>query len=118
MPNHFIQVEIPCADFDRAKTFYEEVFGWKTNYVPEMEYMLFETGGDLNGGFYKSSEHVGRQGVVNYIKVDDIEKSLESIESHGGKTIVPRTPVADTGWFALFGDQDGNVLGLWKDAKE
>lgn len=116
MPNHFIHVEIPCADFDKAKKFYEGVFGWKTNYVPEMDYMLFETGGDLEGGFYKSPEHTGRQGVVNYIEVEDIEKTLEAIQEHGGATIVPKTAVADTGWFALFGDQDGNVLGLWKDA--
>ncbi|MDZ7359924.1 MAG: VOC family protein [candidate division KSB1 bacterium] len=118
MPNHFIQIEIPCTDFEKAKVFYEGVFGWKTNYVREQEYMLFETGGDLDGGFYKSPEHVGRQGVVNYIKVDDIEKTLEAIEQHGGKTIVPQTAVAESGWFALFGDQDGNVLGLWKDAQE
>jgi hypothetical protein len=116
MPNHFIHVEIPCTDFDKAKKFYEGVFGWKTSYVPKMDYMLFETGNGLGGGFYKSSEHTGKQGVVNYLEVEDIEKTLEAIQQHGGATIVPKTPVADSGWFALFGDQDGNVLGLWKDA--
>ncbi len=117
MPNHFINVEIPCTDFDKAKAFYEEVFGWTTNYMPEQDYMLFETGGDLNGGFYKSPEHVGRQGVVNYIHVEDIEKTLEAIHRHGGQTIVAPKQVAETGWFALFSDPDGNVLGLWKDAQ-
>jgi len=117
MPDHFVHVEIPCTDFEKARAFYEGVFDWKTNYVPEQEYMHFETGGDLNGGFYKSSEHVGRQGIVNYIKVDDIEKTLEAIHLHGGNTIVPQTPAGETGWFALFGDQDGNVLGLWKEAQ-
>ncbi|MCI0699041.1 VOC family protein [candidate division KSB1 bacterium] len=115
MPNHFIHIEIPCSDFDKAQKFYEGVFGWKTSYVPEMDYMLFETGGDLEGGFYKSPEHTGRQGVVNYIEVEDIDKTLEAIQEHGGTTIVPKTLVADSGWFVLFGDQDGNVLGLWKD---
>lgn len=115
MPNHFIHVEIPCTDFEKAKIFYESVFGWTTHFVPEQEYMTFETGGDLDGGFYKSSEHIGRQGVVNYIKVDNLEKKLEAIEQYGGKIIVPPTAVPASGWFALFGDQDGNVLGLWKD---
>ncbi|MDZ7290297.1 MAG: VOC family protein [candidate division KSB1 bacterium] len=115
MPHHFIHVEIPCTDFDKAREFYEGVFGWKTSYVPEMDYMLFETGGGLEGGFYKSPEHAGRQGVVNYIEVEDIEKTLEAIHRHGGRTIVPQTCVAESGWFALFGDQDGNVLGLWKE---
>jgi len=116
MPHQFIHVEIPCTDFEKAKAFYESVFGWTMQYVPEMEYMLFETGGELNGGFYKSSEHTGRQGVVNYIKVDDLEKTLEAIAEQGGKIIVAPKPVGETGWFALFGDQDDNVLGVWKDA--
>jgi hypothetical protein len=113
--NSFVHVEIPCSDFDKARKFYEGAFGWKIHYVPEMDYMLFESGG-LDGGFYKSPEHTGHQGVVNYIEVDDIEKTLEAIHHYGGKTIVPQTAVAETGWFALFSDQDGNVLGLWKNA--
>ncbi len=116
MSNTFVHIEIPCTDFEQAKIFYEGVFHWETRYMAEQDYMLFETGGELNGGFYKSPEHVGRQGVVNYLKVDDLEKTLETIERHGGKTIVPPKQVTETGWFALFGDPDGNVLGLWKDA--
>ena len=115
MPGQFIHVEIPCTDFEKAKKFYEEVFGWKTNYMPERAYMLFETGGGLDGGFYKSSEHAGRQGVINYIDVEDIEKTLEAITLHGGATIASKTPVESSGWFALFSDPDGNVLGLWKE---
>jgi hypothetical protein len=116
VPNQFIHVEIPCSDFEKAKKFYEGVFGWKTDYVPEMDYMLFETGGVLQGGFYKSAEHTSQQGIIIYIEVEEIEKTLEAVQQYGGKTIGEKTPVGESGWFALFADQDGNVLGLWKDA--
>jgi hypothetical protein len=49
-----------------------------------------------------------------YILVDNIEEALGKIEKAGGKTVMPRQEVPGEGWFALFSDLDGNVLGLWE----
>ncbi|MGH7491266.1 MAG: VOC family protein [bacterium] len=114
----FVHVEIPSANLQRAASFYHEVFGWQMNYVEEADYMLFETGGAINGAFYHSPDHTGRQGVVVYIHVGNIEASLKLINENGGKTFVPKTPVEKMGSFALFHDPDGNVLGIWENEPE
>ncbi len=118
MPHDFIHVEIPSADLQRAGAFYHEVFGWEMNYVTEADYMLFETGGSINGAFYHSPQHAGRQGVVVYVEVKDIKDTLVSINERGGATVVAKTPVDERGSFALFSDPDGNVLGIWEGSHE
>lgn len=118
MPHDFIHVEIPSANLQRAASFYHEVFGWKMNYVEEADYMLFETGGNINGAFYHSPQHTGKQGVVVYIAVEDIARTLELLQQRGGATVVARTPVDEMGSFALFSDPDGNVLGIWEGNQE
>lgn len=118
MAHDFIHVEIPSANLQRAAKFYHDLFGWKMNYVEEADYMLFETGGNINGAFYHSPQHAGRQGVVVYIEVEDILNTLERINQSGGTTVVARTPVDEMGSFALFADPDGNVLGIWEGNSE
>ena len=41
-------VEIPTGDAKKAQRFYGEVFGWKFQEIPQMQYTLYETGN--NGG--------------------------------------------------------------------
>lgn len=118
MPHDFIHVEIPSANLQRAAKFYHEVFGWNMNYVAEADYMLFETGGAINGAFYHSPQHAGRQGVVVYVEITNIEETLALIEQNGGATVVNKTPVEEMGSFALFSDPDGNVLGIWEGKHE
>ena len=114
MAHGFVHIEIPSANLQRAGRFYREVFGWKMNYVAEADYMQFETGGGINGAFYHSPDHAGRQGVVVYIQVEDIDATLGTINKNGGKTFVPKTAVEKMGSFALFHDLDENVLGIWQ----
>jgi len=114
MPHGFLHIEIPCASLGKAKRFYNDIFGWKMDYVKEEDYVLFDTGAGINGAFYHSPEHAGHQGVVVYIQVQDIEATLNLINKHGGKTVVPKTPDKQAGHFALFNDPDGNVLGIWQ----
>ncbi len=118
MVHGFVHIEIPSANLQRAGRFYREVFGWKMNYVEEADYMQFETGSEINGAFYHSPDHTGRQGVVVYVHVENIEATLDLINANGGKTFVARTPVENMGSFALFHDPDGNVLGIWENEPE
>ncbi len=38
----FVHIDLPATDLARAKRFYGEVFGWKFQDVPDMNYTLFE----------------------------------------------------------------------------
>ena len=51
------------------------------------------------------------------ISVSDIEKAAKKIEKGGGKIVSPKQPVSDMGFVAYFKDPEGNVIGLWQNAK-
>ncbi len=48
-----------------------------------------------------------------YISTDDIDASLAKAESLGGKIVLPKSEIPDTGWFGFFSDPTGNVVGLY-----
>jgi len=50
---------------------------------------------------------------VVYIGTGDINATLAEIEKHGGKTISPKTEIPGMGWFALFSDPGGNLVGIY-----
>lgn len=76
---------------------------------------LPEETGAINGDISKRNEHFKTPSIV--MNVDSIDEHLQKIESAGGKVILPKTPVADMGFHAMFSDTEGNTLGLWEDAK-
>lgn len=120
--------EIPADDPSRAQTFYEKVFGWHIISIPEMQYAMVHTGptndedgmvkksGFINGGMLQRQEPI--KNPVITINVDSIEESAKKIEGSGGSVIRGRMPVADMGFAAYFKDSEGNVLGLWENAKK
>ena len=67
--------EIPFSDKDRASSFYQKVFGWQVNDVPDMPYSFLVTTpvddmmrptepGGINGGMYERGEQGSRSPVV------------------------------------------------------
>ncbi|MBG9890997.1 glyoxalase, partial [Bacillus toyonensis] len=43
-----------------------------------------------------------------------IDEILARAEAQGGRVLMPRTPITETSWWAVFSDPDGNVLGLFE----
>lgn len=111
--NEIVHIEIPAADLKGSGKFYADLFGWKVEEIPEMDYVIFEAGEGPGGGFNKLSDEVKVGDVMVYVSTDDIEATLAKIESLGGKTVVPKTEIPKTGWFAWFTDPTGNTLALY-----
>ncbi len=111
-----MHVEIPCREREEAKRFYGNIFGWKFEDTPEMEYTMFDTGAAPGGGFFIPTEF-NPGGVLNYILVESIEGISEKIESAGGKVIVPKTEIPQRGWFAAFEDPSGAVMALYESMR-
>jgi predicted enzyme related to lactoylglutathione lyase len=109
-----VHIEFSAEDRAAAAKFYSELFGWKTEHIPEMNYTTFESGeGSPGGGFNPLSEQVKAGDVYVYVQTDDIEASLAKAESLGGKTAMPKTEIPNVGWFAFFTDPTGNMVGLY-----
>lgn len=108
-----VHVEIPAADVPVAAKFYETLFGWKMQTVPEFDYTMWEDGSGYGGGFNKVSDDHPVGQVLVYIHSDDIEADLQKIEELGGTVVTPKTEIPGTGWFGLFKDPTGNTLALY-----
>lgn len=125
MSGQVIHFEIPADEPERAQAFYRDVFGWRINSVPEMEYALLLTAdtdengvvttpGAINGGMLRRQGAI--TGPVVTVGVDDLEATLAHVEKAGGTVVVPRTAVGDMGFSAYVTDPEGNVVGLWQTA--
>ena len=108
-----VHVEIPAANVEAAGQFYQELFDWKLQPVPEMNYTMWEAGDGSGGGFPQVSDEAPAGHVIVYIHSDDIEADLKKVEELGGKVIHPKSEIPQTGWYAFFQDPTGNVLGLY-----
>ncbi len=130
MKHPIVHFEIPVDDVERAQKFYNEIFGW--TFHPFDMPADSSTGGDtyygvtttetdenqkikrpgaINGGMMKRK--MPHQPFMNYIEADDISKTLEEVQAHGGTIIMPKTEIAKgMGWIAAFKDTEGNPMGL------
>jgi len=109
-----VHIELSTSNRMETAGFYNTVFGWEVQHMEEMNYSTWTPGeGELGGGFNPVSEELPAGTVIVYIGTDDIDASLSDIEKHGGKTIYPKTEIPGFGWFALFNDPGGNLVGLY-----
>lgn len=108
-----VHIEFSADTPETAAKFYVELFGWKTESMPEMNYVTFEAKGGPGGGFNPLSEQVQAGDVLVYVATDDVQTSLAKAESLGGKTLVPKTEIPQIGWFGIFADPTGNKVGLF-----
>lgn len=126
MSGRVVHFEIPADDVDRARAFYRDVFGWAINAMPGMDYTILSTTvtdesgmpkepGAINGGMLSRQGPI--TGPVVVIETDSIDAVLGQIEQRGGAVAIGRMPVGDMGFAAYFTDPEGNVVGLWENAR-
>jgi len=114
-----VHFDIATDEPQRAKSFYESLFGWKMDMPPGMEdYYLFETKGldgkpGPGGGLGKRQDPSQR--ITAYIGVDNIDAYLAKVVELGGMVVMPRMPVPGWGHLATCVDTEGNAFGLWQD---
>jgi len=115
--------EIPADDLNRAQRFYSSAFGWKTNGVPGMQYILVHTvetdqrgvaqeAGAINGGILPRKSPVTAPVIT--INVANIEEAIMRVEKAGGQVALAKFQVGNFGYSAYIKDSEGNVVGLWQ----
>ncbi len=108
--------EFWSEDPEKISAFYEAVFGWKIRFMPEMDYRLVETGGEggIDGGIMKPEQSPFPAKSTFYIDVDDLDTFAQKIRKAGGTILIEKQEVEGVGYFSLFKDPEGRVLGIWK----
>ena len=110
---NIVHIEIPAADAAKAGKFYQDLFGWKIETDPVMNYTMWEPLQGPGGGFNPLNESVKPGDVLIYVDSADIDADLLQIKALGGEIITPKTEIPQVGWFALFKDPTGNTLALY-----
>lgn len=112
--------EIPATDLQRAKTFYQTIFG--IDDMEEMEmmgnkmaFLPFEDGnGKVSGALVQGEGYKPTvDGALVYLNADPNMEAADKIESAGGKILMPKTHIGDNiGYMAVFIDSEGNRMAL------
>jgi predicted enzyme related to lactoylglutathione lyase len=118
-----VHFEIPVDDLERAQKFYKNVFGWKMDSLPGMEYIMIGTTpvdekgmpkeiGSINGGMMKRQRPVTSPIIT--VGVEDIESAIKNVKKMGGEIIRGKIQMGEFGYAAYFKDPEGNIIGLWQ----
>jgi len=115
--------EIPVANIDRAKSFYETILDIKmikradgadeSVFFPYNPNVIQATSGRVTGVLSKSEKNTpSANGTLVYINASpSIQTVLDKVEQAGGKIISPKIQIPP-GFIAIIMDSEGNRIGL------
>ncbi len=119
MPGTLCHFEIITNDVLKAEKFYTELFGWTISRAYGDDYLFVHTGQEPDGAIGKADEELKPgNGVCFYFEVDDCAAYCDKAVSLGGSQIKEKAEISGHGWYALFGDLDGNCIGLFEALKK
>ncbi len=117
MPHNISHFAIHADDIERARAFYEEVFGWRFEEFGPPDFYRIHTGSredpGIHGALQKRSEHgrgPGMRGFECTISIDDFDGIRDAVVAHGGKITYPDNEIPGVGRLFQFEDPEGNVL--------
>ena len=115
-----VHFEITTNNLEETSKFYSEVFGWDINVDNTFNYWMFHSGPQQGGAFVAPQEATPysvdyKEGqILLYIGSEDIDGDLAKVEKSGGKILVPKSEIPNTGWMAVFSDPTGVRMALYK----
>lgn len=112
--------EIPAADINRAKSFYETIFGINMGDTVDMMGMQMAffpaSDGKVSGGLVQGPMHKpSGEGAIVYLNANPagMENVLNKIPAAGGQVTMPKTQISpEIGYMAFFTDTEGNAVAL------
>src|SRR6266550_24893 len=82
-------VELAALDINTSANFYKEVFGWKIRTRGDGNTAFDDSVGEVSGSWIVGRKPATEPGLLIYIMVDSVAKTLESVIEHGGKMVQP-----------------------------
>ena len=109
---------IHVDDVDRARRFYEAVFGWIFEPWGPPGFYISHTGDEADPGVrgLMHQRHVARTGTgLNGLEptfgVEDVDAVLAAVRANGGKVTMDKSPIPTVGVLVRFEDTEGNDIG-------
>jgi uncharacterized protein len=107
--------DVHADDVDRARKFYQRVFGWRFSPWGPPGFFLIATGDDDDPGIHGAVHERpnGEDRCVGFqctISVDDVDEIAAIITREGGQITVPKMTIPTVGELIQFRDTEGNVV--------
>lgn len=125
MSNPVAFFAVHANDVERARAFYEGVFGWQFESWGPPDFYLISTGAPidqhLRGALQQRTEPLtgtGTRGFECSVAVSSVDDVSRSIESHGGTVILPKTQIPGIGWVVKFRDTEDNEVAAVEYTRE
>lgn len=114
MSNDVAFFAIHADDVQRARRFYERVFGWRFEPWGPPDFYLIATGSDtaIRGALHPRQEPLegaGMRGWECSVSVAAIGEVAERVAEHGGTVITEEMEIPGVGRMIRFEDPEGNV---------
>jgi predicted enzyme related to lactoylglutathione lyase len=118
----FVWHELMTTDPARAKAFYSELFGWKTEtmeLMPGFNYTLFNHDRQSHAGMTAITPEHGdvRPHWDVYIKGKDVDATAMRCEELGGEIVVPAHDIPVGRW-AMLKDPTGATICVYKSNRK
>ena len=111
--------EIYVADMERAKTFYQSVFGVELMQLPSPDggemwaFPMEEGAAGSAGALVKHPDGTpGMGGTMVYLSCDDVANEAAKVSESGGTLMMEKTGIGEFGFIAMFEDTEGNAVGM------
>jgi predicted enzyme related to lactoylglutathione lyase len=118
MANPFTYLELHSTDPSRARSFYVELFGWKTKdtSIPGLgTYTEIDVGEGPGAGLMAQQERGARSAWLAYVKVPKLDETVSRAQKLGATVVAPRTEIKDVGWFAVLDDSTGARFAVFEE---
>jgi len=108
--------EIFAEEPAKLADFYRNLFGWKIEKAPGVDYFHIQTAPPeeraIRGGLtYRPIP--GPRSWVHYVWVESLEDAVERVQRLGGNVLRQKTPVPKTGWYAVVEDPERNIFAAF-----
>ncbi|MFN2461178.1 MAG: VOC family protein [Candidatus Velthaea sp.] len=111
-------------DVERARRFYESVFGWKFEAWGPPHFYMIQTGDDadrgIHGSLQKRHEPMAAGGMNRYectVEVLDLSAIRAAIVASGGTITLEPFEIPGVGTLIAFTDTEGNTANAMRYAK-
>lgn len=112
-------IEIPVADFERAKKFYSTIYDYEMPEYPmgethRMGILLYEQSKGVGGAIVQGEGYVpSDKGTKPYLNGGaDLNTVLSRVAAAGGTVVMEKMSIGENGFMALFNDTEGNLVAL------
>jgi len=106
-------LEIPATDVEVSSAFYAKLFGWKLRTRGDGARAFDDSTGAVSGSWVVGRAPAREPGMLPYVMVEDIDRTLQQAREIGGEIVTPRTALGPGDAFATLRDPAGNLLGIY-----